>query len=853
MTGFRIATIVLIILFLLGLQLDLNAKKTMTIFVVDLSASTGYEEDEIEAFVSDSLRDQGEDDLVGIVTFGRDASVQSSPKEVIVFNGFETVVNEHFTNISGALIYADALLEAGYKKRVVLITDGYENMGQSEQYLKSIPDKEMSFLIKSVEIQNFPEVQVTEVNLPKEVSENQQMDVTVSIYSNVETTALLQVYADDTVTFSTDIDLKVGMNQYVYGDQVDLKGMVSYHVEIVPEIDTFRDNNALGAFTKVTDKPYIMMVVDDPLKGDYLSNILGDVVYVDKVHTDNLAQNMENLIQYDGFVMVDVSAENLSSDFMNSLKDLVQYQGKGLLVTGGDNSYGPGGYFDTPIETILPVEMTIEPKEETPNLGLVLVIDKSGSMTGGQYGVSKLELAKEAAIRGTDVLEENDYLGVIAFDDTTKWVVEMEKAEDKADLQDAIATIVPGGGTAILGPLANAVEALKETDTKLKHIILLTDGQAERNGYDPILQDMENSDITISTVAVGRGSDIELLERLADEGEGRFYLTDEFSNIPTIFAKEAFIAGEKYLNHVTFTPEYQDYSEILSGINAVPALNGFVSTKIKTTSKLILKTLDDDPVLASWQYGLGRTVAWTSDVDGLWSTDWLNHPSGNQMFRNIFGWMIQSDINRSFDVVTNYEDGLAFVRIEGESLSDYTEASINGTILTPEGEVRDIVLEAIKPGVYQGDFEPEGEGVYLFDGVITVDGQDSVLSNGIMVGYSPEYDFSISYPLTAEKIALLSGGQVITEPGQVFSSSVPSIKGIYDLSRLCLWLALFTFLMELVMRKTNLINKTASVVHEARDKSQAKQSKKAADKQVKQSDEHKSASDLLERKKNRQL
>jgi len=844
---FRMISILFILLFLLGLQFNYSAEKTMTIYVADVSASTGYKIEEIEQFIKDSMTYAKDTDTIGILTFGGDVQVNNSPDQVINFDGFETVVNKDFTNISSALIYANALFETGYKKRIVLITDGYENVGDATDFLKSIPDNELGLVIHTVDMGSFAEVQISDVYVPSEVSENQKLDVSVDIYSNVETEALLQVYAGNEVTFTKTVNLVPGMNQFVYGDQVGGMGLVTYTVEIIPKIDTFSDNNRLSAFTKVSDKPYILMVYDDLTKGDYLVSLLEDYVTIEEMHTDNLTEDMSSLIQYDGFILVDVSAEHLTEAFMTNLQALVQFQGKGLLVTGGDNSYGPGGYFETPLEEMLPVDMTIEPKEETPNLGLVLVIDKSGSMTAGQYGVSKLELAKEAAIRGTEVLEANDQLGVIAFDDTVKWVIEMTGAEDKVALQDMIATIVPGGGTTIKPSLQAAVDALIETDTKLKHIILLTDGQAEQTGYNLLLDQMAANDISISTVAVGIGSDQALLKMLADQGNGRYYLADEFSNIPTIFAKEAFIAGEKYLNNINFTPVYQDYSDIMSGILTVPSLDGYVSTKMKSLGKLILKSPDDEPILAAWQYGLGRTVAWTSDVDGLWSTNWLNQPTGTQMFQNIFGWMIQTDINRTYDVDTSYVEGLGQVKISGEELLGLNEDYINGTILSPEGTFSEIQLEATAPGQYEGTFEPNGEGVYLIEANIEVNGQTESISNGIIIGYSPEYDFSLQYPLTAEKMVLLSGGIIATKPSEVFSSQVPKVSGTYDLSRVCLLIALLVFLFEIIIRKTTLLYRANQVIKKSRESRKSSVVVKTSVTESPRSH----ASDLLSRKQKR--
>jgi len=308
--------------------------------------------------------------------------------------------------------------------------------------------------------------------------------------------------------------------------------------------------------------------------------------------------------------------------------------GNGLLVSGGNNSYGLGGYKDTLLEAMLPVNMEAKSKEENPNLGLLLVIDKSGSMSDGQYGMTKLELAKEAAIRTTDNLGVKDSLGIIAFDHKTKWVVEPTKVEDKKYLQNQIATIVPGGGTSILPSLEAAIDRLAKEDVALKHIILLTDGQAERTGYEPALSRLIREEITLSTVAIGTGADKQLLKYLALEGGGRYYATDVFTDIPSIFTKEAHIAGKKYLNEVTFFPKAITRNPILGGIDALPELEGYVATSMKELGGSILTGPDDDPILATWQYGLGRTMAWTGDMRGFFTSQWLGWKDNQQFWIN---------------------------------------------------------------------------------------------------------------------------------------------------------------------------------------------------------------------------
>lgn len=797
----RSLVVVLVILALCEPIFIRHAKDVATIFLADMSSSTMTERENMSAFIEASIASKSEKDHVGLIAFGYDSQVEAKVSDQAYFDGFQAGINPQFTDIQKALIQGNALFPTNMKKRLVVLTDGRENVGDVSRQISSIVQGDVAVDFYDMDVATVAEAQIESVEVPKQGEKNQIIEVGVHVKSNVKQNATLYIYSKNQLKQEQEVSLDIGDNHFIYNDSVSDDGMVPYRAELIPEQDSFTQNNQLSSFIIISDLPKILVVQDSEEQGINLVSMLESYATIEVVTAKEVPLENEALLDYDAFILADVAKADLDDRFIQKLDELIQHQGKGLLVTGGDNSYGLGGYKDTLLEAMLPVEMDVKSKEEKPNLGLVLVIDKSGSMSSGQYGISKMALAKEAAIRSTEILEDKDQLGVLAFDGANKWVIETSYVEDRDGMQGQIATLVPGGGTSILPALRAAVEDLKTRDVALKHIILLTDGQAERNGYDATLDMMANEGITLSTVAVGEGADRQLLYYLSQEGGGRYYATDVFSDIPSIFTKEAYMAGKKYLNNVSFFPEVYSSSAILNGIEGLPELDGYVATSKKDNARTVLVGPEDDPILATWQYGLGRTMAWTSDMQGLWTAKWLGW-SGNQHFWiNSLSWLIQEGMNDDYSIATSYEEGHGKITVTSLEPDASMVEDMTGVLIGPDGTDHQIIIQAVAPGQYQGDFLPDGEGVYMVN-IPLSNGQ--VLATGVNVGYSPEFDLLGHDMTTPAALSQLSGGRLINEPSEVFKGDLPDVKGTYELGNLLLIMALLLFMFEIILRKTNL-------------------------------------------------
>ncbi|MCX7841727.1 MAG: VWA domain-containing protein [Clostridia bacterium] len=802
----RVCIFLLLALCIAGFGLKKTSDSVTTVFVVDSSASASKMKEKAEDFIANSIKSKKSSDKIGIVCFGANAAVELTPTQKPYFPGIQTSVNSNFTNIEQALKLAESLIPSADRKRMVLLTDGLENDGDAVKQSKLLKQKNITLDVYPLSLEQGSEVQVKELSVPKALRMNEKFDMNVRIDSTVKTRAVLKLYADRQLAAEKEVELQAGENNFVFSDTADRGGMIIYSAFLEPENDTIIKNNSVSAFTNVEDTASILVVQDRDEAASELVKMLGTDIKVNAVNPDNVPLSMEELQKYDAFIISNTPAEKLDDKFLNNLELCIRLQGKGLLVTGGENSYAPGGYYKTPLEKVLPVNMDIKPKKEHPNLGLLLVIDKSGSMSTGQYGISKLELAKEAAIRSTEALKKDDIIGVIAFDDAVQWVVRPQKLENLQAIQDAIASIRPGGGTQILHPLDEAYKALKSADAKLKHIILLTDGQAERSGYEPIVDGINEAGITLSTVAVGRESDRALLEALAIGGNGRFYMTDAFSDIPKIFVKETFLAGKTYLNNRTFTPILTAYSDMLKNIKAVPVLDGYVGTSPKSTARVIFSSDRDEPILASWQYGLGRTVAWTSDVKGMWTADWLQWEQAATFWKNILSWIIQRKMDESYSIKGSMSGGSGTVELTLPAEERLEKESVEAVMISPSGTEESITLSPVSPGIYRGKFNAEATGVYVAS-VSIKSGSEALktINTGINIPYSPEYDIPRSdASALLEKLAHEGGGRILKDAGDVFSGKLAPIETVTDMTPYLLPMVILLFMLDIALRRLNI-------------------------------------------------
>jgi uncharacterized protein YegL len=433
---------------------------------------------------------------------------------------------------------------------------------------------------------------------------------------------------------------------------------------------------------------------------------------------------------------------------MKTLATYVGDLGGGFILAGGENNYGEGGYSKTVIEDVLPV--TFEAKKEKPDtVAMIMVLDKSGSM-GGQ----KIEMTKEAAKAPLALLKDTDSFGVVAFDYNFYWPVKFQTAANRTAITQAISTIIAGGETNIYPALREAYIALAGATTQVKHVILLSDGRSLPDDFEGLTKKMADAKITVSTVAVGNGADQELLAQIAKWGHGRTYYLEDPASVPQIFTEEAELATGKTLREESFKPVVKKNVEAFKGIDfeAAPPLLGYVATKSKDTSEVLLESKRKDPILARWQYGLGKTAAFLSDLKDRWAVDWLRWNGYPKFWSQLVRETMRRRDDNEFDFRVSKDGNEAKIVINAIRKDGQFRNKLDTRvrIIGPDQAISDLSVHQVGPGTYEAKYPISKKGSYLFRAVgAESGGQSRVLA----YSYPDEYHF---YPPNTEMLRSIS-------------------------------------------------------------------------------------------------
>jgi uncharacterized membrane protein len=828
----RTAFVALLALGLARVARTATTQKVCTVYLVDVSDSVPDAAlDDARAEIQKGLDARPADALVRVVTFARRPRVvaladdaKEAPK--LERHGDLKSGIGAGTDVASALQLAYGLYPAGYLRRAVILSDGVQTDGD----LLAEANRARRFGVRLFAVpyhRPVPgEVAVRDLRAPDRVRVGEPFELHAQVFSSrpqsVKAT-LKQGEAINGLDGVRTIELKAGDNDVPFKSVVRVAGEVTYALDLaeIPE-DRFPENNRYAVTIAVPGRPSILYVEGNTQRASYLASALTAQDFdVDVRAPSELPSSLRELERYDFVILSDAPAEQVSLTQQDAIEQYVRDLGGGFLFAGGENGYGLGGWYHTTIERILPVRMDAEKRRDEPGVAMVLVIDRSGSMSG-----LPLEMAKAAAKATADTLASDDLLEVIAFDSQPTRIVKMTPAKHRARIQNDIARIQPGGGTEIFSALDAGYQALTVTRARRKHVILLTDGQAPQNGIRDLVQAMSAEGITVSSVGLGTGIDETLLRMISDLGGGRFYKVIDPQSLPRVFTRETEMVSRSAAVEEYFQPKVVAPADFLRGIDigAAPFLHGYVATKMKPPpAQEVLESEIQEPILARWHVGLGWSVAWTSDVKNLWAVEWLRWPQYGQFWGQLVREHMRQKKRQTLDMRAEIDPATGHVKAAvdaidaDDSFENGLDAKMRVTGPEPNGQTRDLAMRQTAPGRYEADFPLDHYGSFLLHASLekaVADGKGGTKSASVAESfghvtnpYPREYLALAPDVDTLDRAAIATGGTSSPDAKAPFDPAGESIRYHEDLWPRFVFAAIGLMLLDLLVRRVRLFDR----------------------------------------------
>ena len=799
----RSSVVTAIVLALAEVSAVQRNEKLTTLYVVDTSESIPLEyRKPILQFVSEDSKKRvtAKRDQAGVVVFGKEPKVETPPQptEANLNLGIENTVDGQYTDLGGAIKLALATFPEDSTRRLVVISDGNENRGNALEQALAAKDLGVQVDVLPVDYFYDKEVLVEKVSLPSDVKKGDTVNINVVVRASGPSKGTLQIFQKDSDNRSVpapgneqpvSVDLKRGVNVFTLKQPITEPSFYTFTAEFVPDKDSGdsrRINNVASGFTYARGTAQVLLI--EGIRGEHaeLVRALTEQKLNVKVLVapgiggggneggDPLPDNLGQLQPFDTVILGNVPKDSLTETQQKLIEANVHDMGAGLIMLGGENSFGAGGWMNTPIEKALPVDMEIKALKVQGKGALVQIMHATEIPEGNYW----MKVIAQEAIK---TLSSYDYCGMVHWEGQEAWLFTPKPiGSGKASMLRAIDRMTPGDMPAFDGTLQLSINGLRRiNDAMTKHIIVISDGDPAAPSPGVMRQLIANK-ITVTTVIVAaHGNDpgsIQTMRDMAVQTRGRFYQVTNPKALPRIYQKEARIISRPLIYEQPgkpWQPNVKFTSEPITGLaGVVPPITGLVQTSPKE-SELVevpivspLPAEQPPPLLAHWTYGLGRSVAFTSDAGRKWSNAWPKWEGYAAFWAQIVRWSMRPVDNRNLILNVRREDGKIKVVVDAlDKDSRFLNfLQLRGSVLGPDLKPLPLDLAQTAPGRYEGTVESaEASGNYFVNlGYAGGGDVKGVISTGVSVPYSDEYRELKSNAGTLETIASLTGGQVLT-------------------------------------------------------------------------------------------
>ena len=824
--GLRIGIISMLVLALAGARIVRNASQQCVVFALDASDSISKTKQQAAlAYINDSLKTMKSDQKAALVVFGGDASVELAPSQIGRIERIYSKPDSSNTDISQALGLAFATFPENCAKKIVLLSDGNETIGHALEQASLAGSNGISVDTIPLSSELPKEVLLDKMSCPTVVKIGEPFDLKITAVAKQPSVGTVRILKNGAPAGVRTIDLPAGKSVVTFRQSIDKPGGYEFKAILETSDDTRPQNNVALANTKVIGKPRVLYVEGKPGQAQYLSKALASSdIAVDMRDRSGLPTTMAQLQAYDMLVLSDVPAVGMAPEQMTMIRSAVKDLGIGFTMIGGEDSFGAGGYFDTPIEQALPVDMSVRKNKVLPTLSGVLVLDKSGSMSAPEDGRTKIELADDAAASVVKLLQPIDKVGVIVCHDYPVTAVPLRLASNKGPIYSEISTIrAEGGGIYAVPSMRMAYDMIAGAGTRQKHVILMADGDdVDDAGQDliNIAHAMADRKITVTTVAFGEGKDVNCLRTVAAAGKGYFYVAKYARDLKAIFTKDVMLVSKSLIVEEPFIPQMDSSSPELAGIDvgSVPPLLGYVSTSAKPAARVLAISNRKDPILASWQYGLGKSVAFTSDCKARWGARWLGWPDYTKFWSQVVRSTMRKSGPRDFQTTVEVENGVAHVVVDAiDDKGNFLNfLKFSGAVVEPNMNSHSVSIEQTGPGRYEGSFDARQVGSYVVNVLNKAKGADNAQDvNVISIPYPPEYKDLAPNTALLKRIAEETHGAYDPGATSLFRGKFRQSRTYTDIWRLLALLSMLLLPVDVAVRRLSVTPEQAIELYRA--------------------------------------
>jgi Mg-chelatase subunit ChlD/uncharacterized membrane protein len=807
----RLLAVLLLVAAIAGVRVSTQPTRRALIAVVDLSASLRASQELEAQQVRELQAHRGPDDLFAVVTFGRDVQVELPPTLTPDFTDFQTQPDPGYTDIAGALQLAADLAPEGYARQLVLITDGRQNLGDAASAVAALHAQGVRVdLLAAGGPNNFPEALVLGVDAPSEIRVGQNANITVRLQSTGAATGKLVLSVGGHELEARTVTIPAGLSTQTFQVPNLDAGVYDVRAELNVQPDTYSENNVGAAVIKVLGRPVVLILEGSDGESINVQNALkaAGIAY-DVKPARATPTDPAQLGRYDSIVVVDASADQFPPDAMLAIQKTVRDLGRGLVTIGGPSSYGPGGWQGTPLEAALPVSMDLPNRKEKPKVAVVIVMETMENQLADQVAlgaaqavIDKLTPEDMVAVTG------GNFYGQGAID----YIVSMTPVTDPKAIDAKLSGAHLGDLPSFLPYLQSAETELLKTDAPLKHVVVLGDGDGQgfpNEGGAPALQAqlqrMHAEGITTSAIGInthGQPQFMTFMSDIARYGGGHFYQSSDPSNVPQLLLKEAQVALRPWFEQTPFFPKLTSSGDLLAGVplDAFPELGGYVVTTAKPNADVYFESPKTDPVLAAWQYGLGRSVAWTSDSVGRWTYGLLNSPVGGTLFARMVEWTLPTGAPSTLSLTAVPSGDSLVVTASGPS----TGGVLSLSVLAPDLTGATTSLAGVAPGRWQGSVTATSVGTYVLHAVLRTGSAVVAQSElAVSVPYSPEYlnlgrDDGVLRELASE------GGVLLTSPAAAWKLPPVAVSVSTEIFWALLLLVVLLWPLDVALRRVML-------------------------------------------------